>query len=314
MKSLFYKLIDKAYILPINVDYKDSLKEACDRYIENLNLEKFVNLSCCFIFGIEDRGLWTYIKQYISEKSIEMKQTKLLCRCLAQYIVVASFDNETITDSTKALYSLILMNMVVATRSKRISFPYPDSLQESIGFYLGYYAKQATIKNPSTTSLIPQILEAESFDDMDSVNITDCFDEVQFYSRHYARMQYDKSIKTLHVSVQDIQNPYEKAYLVAKKLSNQDWTRVDPNPVKSIMGFNFANTSKRKLSEIKPQVTQSQYYESEDDLCYSSLILNYIDESENCIDDEIKFSPLEFAIALYYEFVFENIKNHETHE
>lgn len=308
MDDLFYKLIDKAYMLPIDEGYKDSLQEACHQYLENIDLEKFENLSRSFIFGMTDKNLWTYIKQYISDNSINIKQTKLLCRYLSQYIVVASLEDDKVDEDHKSLYSLSLMNMVVATRSKNVSFPHPDCLQVGLDIYPRYYERHATIKEPETPLLIPQILEAQSFDDMKSVNITDCFDEVQFYCKRYARNQYKNEIEEYHSFVQGIQNPYEKAYWVAKKLSKQKWTYVDPNPIKSIKGFDLASTSKKKLSEIKQMIKESHFYAPIDDSSFSYVVLNYIDDNDSYIDDEIKFSPLEFAIALYYEFLLESIK------
>lgn len=308
MEDLFYKLIDKAYILPIDESCKDSLLEACDKYLEYIDLEKFESLSRCFIFGMTDKKLSSYIKQYISDNSIKIRLTKLLCRCLSQYIVVALFEDDTMDEDTKSLYSLSLMNMVVAARSKKVSFPYPDCVRAGIDIYPQYYERQATIRKPETQLLIPQILEADSFDDMESVNITDCFEEVQFYSKHYARAQFQNEIEEYQASIQNMQNPFEKAYCVAKKLSKQKWTYVIQNPIKSIKGFGLASTSKKRLSEIKRMIKDSQFYEPMDDSCFSSVVINYIDENDSYIDDEVKFSPLELAIALYYEFLLESIK------
>lgn len=305
MEELFYKLVDKAYILPIDEEIKDSLQVSCDKYLTELNLQKFEDLSRCFIFGVTDKFLWTYIKQYISEYSLDIKLSKLLCKSLAQYIVVASFKDDSITDSTKADYSLSLMNMMVGARSKKVSIPYSDSLQEGIDYYINYFRKKAYIKKTSTTMLIPQILGADKFDDIEGVDMLECFEEIQFYCRQYARNQYSFSKNELKRELDTVQNAYEKAYCIAKMLSKQKWIFVDPNPIRSILEFELSNKTKKKLSEIKAVILQSRFYEPASNLCESSLVLNYVDEYGSDIDESIRFSPLEFAIALYYEFLFE---------
>lgn len=308
MKDFFNKLVDKAFILPIGKDIKEKLYDASISYIEDLDTEQFERLVFCFMFGILDDDLHSHIKKTIAEQSLNIKPTLLLSKNIAQFIVVTSFKDEGISEDTKAEFSLILMNISLAIKSDRITIPYPESLKQGMDYYFSYYQKAATIETPSTFKLIPKILEVNESDEIDDLAITECFDEIQFYCREYARMQYNTKLSQLRTNIEGINNPFAKAYYVARNLANQEWKYVDPNPVKNIISFDYSTTGKKKLSDIKEKVRNSHVFAREEDHRYSSILLNYFDNiSKIGIDDNIKMSPREFAIALYYEFILENL-------
>ena len=117
-----------------------------------------------------------------------------------------------------------------------------------------------------------------------------------------------KKISQIGSDIKGINDPFAKAYYVARHLANQEWRYVDPNPVKNIISFDYTTTGKKKLSDIKEKVRNSQVFVHEEDHRYSSIILNYFDNiSEFGIEENIKMSPREVAIALYYEFILENL-------
>lgn len=308
MKDFFNNLVDKAFILPIGKDIKYKLYEASISYIEDLDTGQFERLVFCFMYGILDVDLHSHIEKTIAEQSLNIKPTLLLSKNIAQFIVVASFKDEGITDDKKAEFSLILMNISLAIKSDRITFPYPESLKQGIDYYFSYYQREAKIEYTGTFKLMPEILEVNGFDEIDDLQISECFDEVQFYCREYAKMQYKAKISQIGSNIKGINDPFAKAYYVARHLANQEWRYVDPNPVKNIISFDYTTTGKKKLSDIKEKVRNSQVFIPEEDHRYSSIILNYFDNiSEFGIDENIKMSPREVAIALYYEFILENL-------
>lgn len=308
MKDFFYNLVDKAFILPIGKDIKDKLYEASISYIEDLDTEQFERLVFCFMFGVLDVDLHDHMEKTIAEQSLNIKPTLLLTKSIAQFIVVSSFIDEGISEDTKAEFSLILMNISLAIKSERITFPYPESLKQGMDYYFSYYQRETKIENPGSFKLMPEILEVNGFDEIEGLEITECFDEVQFYCREYARMQYKAKISQLRTSIEGINDPFVKAYYVARHLANQEWRYVDPNPVKNIISFDYTTTGKKKLSDIKERVRNSQVFVREENHRYSSIILNYFDNiNEFGIDENIKMSPREVAIALYYDFILDNL-------
>lgn len=310
MEEVFNKLVDKAFILPLDTETKELLQRACEDYIKNIDIDKFENLILYFMYGTKYEDLYSHVKQSISNNSLKVKPTDLLCKSLSQYIVVATFEADTILESEKAAYSLALMNLMIGAKSKKVLFPFPESLHNGVNYYLNYYKTQAELKKPSDTKLIPQILDAVGIEVLDGVDLADCFEEIQYYCRKFARIQFEDSREVIKQTIHNINEPYAKAYYCAVKLANQDWTYIDQNPVKSLMDFEYSSSSKKKLSYIKEVVKQCQYYEAIEGSYSSSLLLNFLENSNSTlIDEEISMTPLEFAIALYYELVLEYSKD-----
>ena len=315
MRNIFEKLVSRSYIIPIAEEQKKIIWECCQELIAEITVEKFEDLCMSFLFGKDDRIITTEIMEAAAEQSISVRITQALNKNVAQYIIGAVFESEEVDDETKAECSLALRNVLLSLRSEQIHVPYPDYLKNGVEFYDNHYNSIAKIKTPNAFKLTPEILQADSIDDIQNIDLKDCFEEIQYYCRIYARKQYEKQMNCIATKCQDIVNSFEKAFYIAEKLSNQEWDYVDENPIGSIKRLLTVRNTKAEMRHIKDEVTNGDVYNQPETIHASSILLQYLTSNQNSLSvlDNVKFSPLEFAVALYYEFVFE-LKQEDNYE
>lgn len=315
MRNIFEKLVNRSYIIPIAEEQREIIWECCQKLIAEITVEKFEQLCMSFLFGKADFTITTEIMEAAAEQSVSVRIPQALNKNVAQYIIGAVFVSEDVDDEIKAECSLALRNVLLAIKSEQIHVPYPDYLQNGVEFYDNHYNSMAKIKTPNLFKLMPEILQADSIDDVQNIDLKDCFEEIQYYCRICARKQYEKQMDCIAQKCQDIVNSFEKAFYIAEKLSNQDWTYVDENPIGSIRRLLTVRNTKAEMQRIKDEVTNGNVYYQPESIHASSILLQYLASNQDCLNflDNVKFSPLEFAVALYYEFVFE-LKQENNYE
>lgn len=315
MRNIFKKLVNRSYIIPIAEEQREIIWECCQKLIAEITVEQFEELCMSFLFGKVDRIITPEIMESATEKSVSIRIQKALTKNVAQYIIGAVFESEEIDDETKAECSLALRNILLALKSEQIHVTYPDYLKNGVDFYDSYYKSMAIIKEPNSLRLTPDILQTDSIDDIQDIDLKDCFEEIQYYCRVYARKQYEKQMNCIATKCQDIENSFEKAFYIAEELSNQDWAYVDENPIGSIKRLLSVRNTKAEMQRIKVDVTNGDVYNQPESIHASSILLQYLSSNQDSLNflDNAKLSPIEFAVALYYEFVFE-LKQEENYE
>ena len=315
MRNIFEKLVNRSYIIPIAEEQREMIWECCQKLIAEITVEKFEQLCMSFLFGKSDLTITTEIMEAAAEQSVSVRIPQALNKNVAQFIIGAVFESEDVDDETKAECSLALRNVLLAIKSEQIHIPYPDYLKKGVEFYDNHYNSMANIKNPNSFKLTPDILQADSIDDIQDIDLKDCFEEIQYYCRIYARKLYEKQMNCIATKCQDIKNSFEKAFYIAEKLSNQDWDYVDENPIGSIKRLLSVRNTKAEMQRIRDEVTNGDVYNQPESIHASSILLQYLASNQDSLNflDNVKFSPLEFAVALYYEFVFE-LKQEDNYE
>ena len=304
---MFDKLINRSFVIPISEDQKNIIKECCQNLLKEITVEIFEELCMSLFFEKEDRIIIPQIREDSTAQSVSIRVTTALIKNIAQYLIGSVFESDDIEDEIKADCSLALRNVLISLKSEQIHIPYPTYLKNAVEFYDKYYNSIAKIKTPTSLKLTPVILHADSIDDIQDIDLNDCFEEIQYYSRIYARNQYDQRIKCIAQDCQDIENSFEKAYYIAAKLSNQEWTYVDENPIDSIKRLLTVRNTKVSMARIKEEITNGHLFNQLESIHDSSILLQYLSSNHNSLNllDDVKFSPIEFAVALYYEYVFE---------
>lgn len=315
MRNIFEKLVNRSYIIPIAEEQREIIWECCQKLIAEITVEKFEQMCMSFLFGKADRIITTEIMEVAAELSVSVRIPQALNKNVAQYIISAVFESEEVDNETKAECSLALRNVLLSLKSEQIHVPYPEHLKNGVEFYDNHYISMARIKTPNAFKLTPDILQADSMDDIQNIDLKDCFEEIQYYCRIYARKQYEKQMDSIAQKCQDIENSFEKAFYIAEELSNQEWDYVDENPIGSIKRLLTVRSSKVAMQRIKDKVTNSDVYIQQESIHASSILLQYMSSNQDSLNflDDVKLSPIEFAVALYYEFVFE-LKQEENHE
>lgn len=305
MNAIYKELIDSSFIYPVNESQYLEIINFCKEYQTSLSTAEFERLCLLFILN-ED---FIEFKEKVKEALPNVKTTHLLCKNMAQVAIVSFFDESTISEEYKALYSLALKNILIAVRTNLMTFGRPDCLEEGLLFYDYYYKRQSSIIEPTSKELILEILTAHSPEEVTNPNFDTHFEEIKYYCQKHVREQYKCLKKQLAQESAQIANFFEKACFVAYQLANQDWEYMDENPVKSILSFFESDkTRKKSLYDIRMEIDSSGYYKHLSGLHPSSILLRYIDENKNYeILKNLKLNPKELAIALYHEYVFELI-------
>lgn len=205
------------------------------------------------------------------------------------------------------IYSLIVRNMMVIRKNSYNKLLAPAFITPMYPFSDSYRKNENHIEECSDTQIVPDIFEYDSFEDMDVTLDEDNFSEIKQLAQQAAMLKYQELI--CDIKSKSIEDPFVLAYYAANMLAVEpQWKYVDSNPVKTLMNILPSSRKNAKLKNIKPKLKDSEWYISYESDSKSSLLLNYIKDS-NLTDEigELPLSDLEFAIYMYYELFLEEL-------
>ncbi len=124
-------------------------------------------------------------------------------------------------------------------------------------------------------------------------------------AKFYCREQFDK--KYAGLAVPDNQDVYKFAFQVADDVASQDWLFAPLNPVLTFKNLDLKGSA-IALSTIKSRIKED-VNEVLDNIDTTSVYRRYLYANDY---DEIgsrRISPLNFAIAVFYENLYERLKS-----
>lgn len=305
MKEIFSKLVDSSVVIPISSDDKIRLQEACDIYVKSIDVDAFIGIVTLLFFNKRCNGFIEGIKSNIEKEVLNRYRFNMqLQKALAQYCVNIMFEMKDIDENIKSICSLALMNVSVCLKSVNADILYPESLGKAIYYYREYARRKSSIKELNEKKIKPAIFEVESYKEIEGLNISETFEEVRYYACLSERLEYRNLVDTLSKS--KIEDSYVKAYDFANKLSNQSWKFVDANPVKTLVELlGHDRRGKHSITEIKNKIVNSEEYKPFKETHQTSVLLSYFDDTTEISIGDIKLPPIELAVILYYENLFE---------
>jgi hypothetical protein len=174
-------------------------------------------------------------------------------------------------------------------------------------FSESYRKDENRIEKCSDKQIVPDIFLYNNFEEMGLTLDEDRFDEIKQLAQQATKLEYQELISD--IQSKGIEDPFVLAYYAANILAiTPEWKYVDANPVKTLMNIFPADRKNIKLKNIKVKLMDSEWYTSYNAHSKSSLLLNYIGDT-NVTNEigELQFSDLEFAIYMYYEFFLEEL-------
>lgn len=310
MDAVLEKMLNSVLVIPFQKDLTSKLASLGKSYAKTADRHKVEDCVSAFICGTQNTTLRSYLmKQYREQFNENIKLPPAVYKILSEYVVyilIIDTDKE-YNNTDRMIYSLIVRNMMVIRKNSYNKLLAPAFITPMYPFSDSYRKNENHIEECSDTQIVPDIFEYDSFEDMDVTLDEDNFSEIKQLAQQAAMLKYQELI--CDIKSKSIEDPFVLAYYAANMLAVEpQWKYVDSNPVKTLMNILPSSRKNAKLKNIKPKLKDSEWYISYESDSKSSLLLNYIKDS-NLTDEigELPLSDLEFAIYMYYELFLEEL-------
>lgn len=285
-------------VFPYDTATIDSLSNACRSYASEISHTDFEE---CLLYLCQSK----YNEDLVSSIEGETGKTfpARVYRGLAGYVVSLTMEDEDLPKQKKVLFSLIVRNVMV------FSFSSTDELIKkciSSRFYIPYdefWNEQATIGSLSKSKLFPQIFTSNTFNQL-GCTADDIFPAIKILAKQHERNEYYGAVS--QIKQEENEDDFAYAVRVVDEIQSRDWKYVDPNPIETLKKTGLKSQKRMTLEQIRSVVGAN--VRLTENFSPSSLLLHYLYNSDDIDLATYKMNPLHFAIALYYEWMFESLK------
>lgn len=311
METVLEQMLNGTLIIPFQKELISRLATLCESYAKTIDRHKVEECTSAFLYSKSNANLSSYItEQYQELFGDAIKLPSVVYHILSGYVlhILIVDEDEEFDDADKMQYSLIVRNMMVLRKNSHDQLLAPAFIPPLYPISDSYREKMSLITEPEDKLITPDIFESESFEDMGITLDESLFDEIKQLAEQAEKLKYQELIS--EIKSKKIEDPFVLAYYAASILAvNPEWKFIDPNPVKTLISILSVNRKNEKLKNIKTKLNDSEWYTTYDTDSESSILLTYINGSANAITEinELKFSDLEFAIYMYYEFFLEEL-------
>lgn len=311
METVLEQMLNGILIIPFQKEFTSRLATLCESYAETVDRHKVEECASAFLYSKSNANLSSYIMEQYQEQFDEaIKLPSVVYHILSGYVlhVLIVDEDEEFDDAEKMQYSLIVRNMMVICKNSHDQLLAPAFITLLYTPSDSYRENMSLITGPEDKLITSNIFESESFEEMGMTLDESLFGEIKQLAKQAERLKYQELINM--IKSKKIEDPFVLACYAASILAvNPEWKFVDPNPVKTLMSILPANRKNEKLKNIKAKLNDSEWYTTYDTESESSILLTYINGSVNAMTEinELKFSDLEFAIYMYYEFFLEEL-------
>lgn len=298
MLTSLNSILKEVIVFPYNNEMIDTLSSVCQSYAKKISLRDF---EACLLFlcqGKRHDGLVTLIE----DKAQKVFPDRVY-RALAGYIVLWAMVNNELTKQNKVLFSLMVRNVMVFSFTSSdvlvrqcISPEFYDPFDE-------YWSGQSEIGGLPKSKLFPKIFTSSTFDEL-GCTAEELYPALQFLAKQNERSVYYKSVSQIRKAEGD--DDYSFAVSVVNEIQSYGWHFVDPYPVGTIMKTGLRALRRKTLAQIRDVIDIDKM--SDYKYSASSILLRYLYNNDYPKLSGFKMNPLHFAIALYYELMFESIK------
>lgn len=311
MGTILEQMLNGILIIPFQKELTSKLTTLCESYAKTVDRHKVEECASAFLYSKSNVNLSSYImEQYQEQFGDAIKLPSVVYHILSGYVlhILIVDEDEEFDAADKMQYSLIVRNMMVIHKNSHDQLLAPAFIPLLYPFSDSYRENMSLITEPEDKLITPNIFESESFEDMGITLDESLFDEIRQLAEQAEKLKYQELIN--EIKSKKTEDPFVLACYAASILAvNPEWRFIDPNPVKTLMSILPANRKSEKLKNIKTKLNDSEWYTTYDTNSESSILLTYINGSANAITEinELKFTDLEFAIYMYYEFFLEEL-------
>ncbi len=298
MSTSLQSVLKEVIVFPYDTETMEALSNACQTYSDDISLDDF---EACLLYlcqGKNHEGLVSSIEQ-------EMGKTfpDRVYRGLAGFIVSLVMNNEELTEHKKVLFSLLVRNVMVFSFSSTDELIKKCISPQYYAPYDEYWTEKSTIGVLPKSKLYPKVFTSDVFDQL-GCTVDEVYPTIQILAKQNERSEYYKAVS--QIIQEENEDDFQYAVRVVNEVQAYDWEYVDTNPVETLKKTGLKSINRMPLGQIRNHVDIEDMVT--EDFSPSSLLLRCIYKG---IDNEVvdyTMNPLDFAIALYYEWMFESLK------
>lgn len=292
-------ILTEVVVFPYEQSVVDALTEVCSKYVETIEIEQFENCVLHLCLDIPASDLIQSITTQIGRKF-----PNRVYRALAGYVVGEALDNDS-DDDDKVIFLLALRNVMKAKTGDAngiISKTIDPSCFMAVE---NYWANNTLIPSLCGSDLVSSGIFDKSTWDETGLDVEENFGNIQVLAKFYNREQFKNTFtERKHSDNQDI---YAFAYQVAIDIAAQDWLFTIENPVKTLKSLDLKGSA-ISLSHIKSKIRGNDSTVN-DEIESVSVFRRYLYADDYVELGSNRISPLNFAIAIFYEQLFERLKS-----
>lgn len=298
MKSTLINLLTEVIIFPYSEEEVTTLEQACDTYVKSITLSQYEG---CVLYLCLDLPSAEMIQSI--NTAIGKKYPQRVYRALAGYIVGCAL-NEVADGENKVQYVLILRN-VLKVHEQRASNLVQKSIDPSLFESVeGYWYEKAAMAGLDNNKTVEKLISNDAWGDT-GLEINDVYDDLKLMAQYCCRAEFEK--KYANYKVTGSTDQYVAAADVARDMTKQSWLFVASDPITMLKGMGFKRGA-ASLSTIKARLADHPIPDDEN-IESSSVYRAYLYSDDYPEIGATRVSPLHFAISLFYEYMYERIKN-----
>lgn len=291
-------ILTEVLVFPYEQSIVTALEVACTEYVKDIELDQYEDCVLHLCMDIPSASLI----QHINTKT-ERKFPNRVYRALAGYVVGEALSTVTDEDD-KVLYPLALRNVLKA-KTDDVNGIISKSIDPScFSGVESYWASNNAIPSLSGKEIVTSVFDLSTWADT-GLEIEDSFDDIKALAKFYCRQQFEK--KCAGLSVPDNQDVYKFAFQVADEVASQDWLFAPLNPVQTFKKLNLKGSA-ISLSTIKSRIKEDEN-ELLEDVESTSVYRRYFYANDYDELGSRRISPQNFAIAIFYENLYERLKS-----
>lgn len=308
MDAVLSSMLAKAFIVPISDEEVENIKQIIDGFLEEINVDKLQLCGAVYFERIKLEEFRSALDKQAETLDLELLAdlSDLAYIALSEYVLYQMACSSSVLEEFRFLTSLYIRNFFVLQKNGQKMF-YPYGLMKPLKYSDEYLNVKGTISNNGENVFKPNIFWAKSWKDVigedNSVTLYH-LKEIKTYAmkaEKYDFLQEVTSIKSMNCK-----DSFQKAFVAAYRLSQvSSWILVDTTPKLTMQKIMTNSKTSKKLQCIDLDLTAYPYVDIKSN---SSLLLGYIYDAENNRElDQMEFTPMEFAIYLYHEFLLEKL-------
>ena len=291
-------ILTEVLVFPYEQTVVDSLKTACQKYVEELTLDQFENCVLHLCLDITDFKL----VQSVNTQTGKQYPGRVY-RALAGYVVGEALSTVEDKDD-KVMFALALRNVFKVKEEqadgiikKSIDPSYSSIVEE-------YWASNNILSSLTGKDIVTTIFDKETWADTE-LEIEETYSDIKSLAKYYCRSMFEKKYSAIiQPENQDI---YRYAYNVAGDIASQNWMFASENPIKTIKALGLKgsavalNTIKSRIVNVGQTIT--------DDIDKMSVYRRFLFVNDYPEIGGRHINPQNFAFAVFYELIYERLKS-----
>ena len=284
-------------VFPYDTATMASLSKACQSYSSEITIADFEG---CLLYLCQGKCYLSLISSI--EEEVGKTFPDRVYRGLAGYVVSLVMADENLSEQKRVLFSLMVRNVIVFSFSSSDDLIKKCISPQIYALYDEYRNAQAAIGSLPKSKLFPKIYTSDSFDQL-GCTVEDVFPVIKILAKLNERVKYYKAVS--EIKQKENEDDFAYAVRVVNEIQSHDWEYVDPNPVETLKKTGLKSQKRMTLEQIRNVVDTDDL--ATEDFSPSSLLLHCLYNGDNTELATYKMNPLHFAIALYYEWMFESL-------